>query len=722
MTRVFTIALAVTLLVVACGKQDEAAVPQASQVPADWDRSLAEPALLVNTLPGNTQAYLRLPSPWNLLMAPKANALAPALASGPNRQAIATLQHATRAQLERDFGAFGASLALLLEGLRSPLEIAVLGDERQPMSAELVVSARLAMDSVELLNDELAQLAGRIAVARLVSRASDEAPGHLLIGPVALHYRFDHESSRLLAVAGMQASAARLAEVQAWPQSEAIGLHRMEQSLDVDRQGLLLWANGPWLQMAIPQGMAGMPVQQRDLAQEWGLAGIDELGLGYGVAGGRGNMGLMLRGGEGAFWDRTLPAADALVFETAGEPRLVIGWRLPDYHWWLAMAEAIVGAEQVAQAVETIDTELHKEIGLRLEDLAAAMAGRYFYIEDDNGAYVLRQAADMAALERLLTALQGHFDLRWEKKRVAGRQLNHLVIPSLPAESESEAVEAMGADPVLAYLLGQALRVSSHVYWVEEQGDLLMASVPQILTDRARFPARNSLEHWLSGHGRSSEQALLLAAGRTRDNARRNYYNYLQLLQAAADLLAVPLDLTEFPSARELALAESGQVSAQLDFAERSLGLRLSFDHHPGDLLSGRGGLMGVAAIGVVAAVAIPAYQDYTVRAQIAARMTEAASLRLTIDEHFQAHGALPSGEQAEQLGVAPENDPDLYYDAEQKVIFISLGDLVESQSDAWLVLQPNISQGQILRWDCQGISVASKLLPSQCRGWGGNG
>lgn len=716
MTRVFAIALASMLLVVACGKQDEAAVVQAPQVPADWDRALAEPAVLVNTLPDNTQAYLRLPSPWNLLMAPKANALAPALASGPNRQAIATLQHATRAQLERDFGAFGASLALLLEGLRSPLEIAVVGDESQPMSAELVVSARLALDSVEPLNDELAQLAQRIAIARLVSRASDEAPGHLLIGPVALHYRFDPESSRLLAVAGMQASAARLAEVQAWPQNEAIGLHRMEQSLDVDRQGLLLWANGPWLQMAIQQGLAGMPVQQRDLAQQWGLTGIDELGLAYGVAGGRGNMGLMLRGGEGAFWDRTLPAADALVFETAGEPRLVIGWRLPDYLWWLAMAESIVGAEQVAQAVETIDAELHEEIELRLEDLAAAMAGRYFYIVDDNGAYVLRQAADVDALERVLIAFQGRFGLQWQQRSVAGQSLNHLLIPSQPAEAEADLLAAMTDGAVPAYLIEQLLRVSSHVYWVEEQGDLLIASVPQVLTDRSRFPARNSLEQWLSGHGRSSEQTMFVAAGRTQGNARRNYYNYLRFLQAGADLLAVPLDLTEFPSARELALAETGQLSAQLDFAERSLGLRIGFDHHPGDLLSGRGGLTSVAVAGIVAAVAIPAYQDYTVRARVAARMAEAASLRLLIDEHIQVHDALPSAEQIEQLGLAHVSDSGIYYDAEQESIFIPLSDVVDSQTQAWLVLELTVSEGQAPRWDCRAIAVPEKWLPRQCR------
>jgi type IV pilus assembly protein PilA len=46
-----------------------------------------------------------------------------------------------------------------------------------------------------------------------------------------------------------------------------------------------------------------------------------------------------------------------------------------------------------------------------------------------------------------------------------------------------------------------------------------------------------------------------------------------------------------------------------------------------------------VAIIGILAAVALPAYQDYTVRAKLSEGLVGAASAKITISEGFQADG-----------------------------------------------------------------------------------
>jgi len=50
-----------------------------------------------------------------------------------------------------------------------------------------------------------------------------------------------------------------------------------------------------------------------------------------------------------------------------------------------------------------------------------------------------------------------------------------------------------------------------------------------------------------------------------------------------------------------------------------------------------------VAIIGILAAIAIPAYQDYTIRAQVSEGMTLAASAKASVSEAFANRGEAPA-------------------------------------------------------------------------------
>ena len=49
-----------------------------------------------------------------------------------------------------------------------------------------------------------------------------------------------------------------------------------------------------------------------------------------------------------------------------------------------------------------------------------------------------------------------------------------------------------------------------------------------------------------------------------------------------------------------------------------------------------------VAIIGILAAIAIPAYQDYTIRAKVTEGLSLASSAKVTVVEAFQADGLIP--------------------------------------------------------------------------------
>ena len=59
-----------------------------------------------------------------------------------------------------------------------------------------------------------------------------------------------------------------------------------------------------------------------------------------------------------------------------------------------------------------------------------------------------------------------------------------------------------------------------------------------------------------------------------------------------------------------------------------------------------------VAIIGILAAIAIPAYQDYTIRAQVSEGLNLSGGAKAAVTEYFQDQGAFPANNA--QAGLAP--------------------------------------------------------------------
>lgn len=122
-----------------------------------------------------------------------------------------------------------------------------------------------------------------------------------------------------------------------------------------------------------------------------------------------------------------------------------------------------------------------------------------------------------------------------------------------------------------------------------------------------------------------------------------------------------------------------------------------------------------VAIIGILAAVALPAYQDYTIRAKVSELMLAASSARTCITEGWQSNnGAFPSSV-GDDCSIA----------AVGKVVsasVTSLGVVTITGSSATtsvgtgvtVTLTPTSTTGT-LTWACSGSPV--KYVPSSCRG-----
>ena len=124
-----------------------------------------------------------------------------------------------------------------------------------------------------------------------------------------------------------------------------------------------------------------------------------------------------------------------------------------------------------------------------------------------------------------------------------------------------------------------------------------------------------------------------------------------------------------------------------------------------------------VAIIGILAAIAIPAYQDYTIRAQVSEGINLASGAKAAIAEYFMDTGALPGSNTA--AGLEPTITGNYVTGVAvgpQGVVTVTYGNQANSIiSTQTLTLSPQTSAGSVA-WNCSAGSLAGKHVPSACR------
>ena len=134
-----------------------------------------------------------------------------------------------------------------------------------------------------------------------------------------------------------------------------------------------------------------------------------------------------------------------------------------------------------------------------------------------------------------------------------------------------------------------------------------------------------------------------------------------------------------------------------------------------------------VAIIGILAAVALPAYQDYTVRAKMSEVVLAASACRTTITEVVQSSSSLPS---ANAWGCESSSATSKYVrsvaTSATGVITVTIQGINSTVNGQTVVLTPyadsgttSISpSGTVYRWVCgPGSGLDAKYLPGSCRG-----
>ncbi len=123
-----------------------------------------------------------------------------------------------------------------------------------------------------------------------------------------------------------------------------------------------------------------------------------------------------------------------------------------------------------------------------------------------------------------------------------------------------------------------------------------------------------------------------------------------------------------------------------------------------------------VAIIGILAAIAIPAYQDYTIRSQVTEGMNLAGALKAAIAENYAQTGAWPADLAA--LGI--DNEPSGKYVTgvaiDAGTINITYGNQANANiAGSLLSLKPMLSSNDDVIWLCgyNDVSVNMAAAPT---------
>ena len=135
-----------------------------------------------------------------------------------------------------------------------------------------------------------------------------------------------------------------------------------------------------------------------------------------------------------------------------------------------------------------------------------------------------------------------------------------------------------------------------------------------------------------------------------------------------------------------------------------------------------------IAIIGILAAIALPAYQDYTVRAKMSEPIAQLAEAKTSVTEYYSANNYLPG---FPSTSTSPNADAGVLITRTSKfVATVTVADnsalitaaivdgTIPGQSSSTVVLSGTTQLDGTINWICKpGANMPAKYLPATCRG-----
>ncbi|MCX7553789.1 pilin [Marinicella sp. S1101] len=672
-------------------------------------------AWLSQHLPPETVAYFNLPTPWNYLFDAKADALHKVQELPAHQQQVEQIKQGFKSSyfeyLPSQYHSLGS---LLVENTATSIELAVINYSPSALLPTVAVGTRLKNIKADQLIAEIKALMTAIDPSFLLEQIDNKNIWSFKTGQFPALIQFDETTGQLLVYGGMGAKQEKLAAL--WNGADAnqsSAILKLNQQADPSGLNMKMWlAPARMYQL----GGAFVPPEQKQLITELGLDQLTHIWAGF-----ESNLG------QSAFavhammpetgWRKMLPTPqDWFDVNIAGQPRSVFQLTLPT-------------SEQVKHIIETLKLEekltdsdrkqmavwkkMGEDLGFDFYDLLDAYYQQVFMVKDDSGSWIAMKTKNKALRDRIDESFYDYFKIDASSQNLEGVEIMqaHFSIYRKLFEQQTEL-------PADAKEIQKFLNVfKDHVYWFEENDVTYMSRVPQVLAMKKNHNKPIKLSQWLESNQGGDWDGAMFAYGKdVKDLPQDMYHYYLQIIQAMGDLAQVEVDLFALPTADQLNLPEHGRLNLSLSADAEKVSFKFGYEYSLLEpLVSAEGGITTLAVIGVLAATAIPAYKDYTIRAKVIEQLSLASGLKVILSERMMVVDEFDAETFAGVEDEFYQPELDYYIDQETGMIVINMGAVDDSFSeDDELYLEPLFETGYI-NWICYA-TFKDAYLPSSCK------
>lgn len=702
--------MAVVILLTGCDREPAGAKTSVAMQP------VPHVAWLSRQLPESTIGYVRLPLLWDTWFRPGGTALTNVQSLPAHQQQIEAIRTALNANIWQQLpGTLQAPLSLLFDRIDTPLEFALLLPPDGSLVPNVLMGTVLELAPDEPFAPLLENLVASSEQLRILTPLDADGYATLFAGPMPLYLHFESASSRLRVLSGASATQAFLtAQVGAKATDHPVSA--LERELDASGRGA-----SAWLDVATLWPMASSYLEESQRSA-LAAAGADQLGsiwMGSVARDGRSQLRLRIEMPPDAGFRRLLPApnSDSDV-EARGTPDLVMRLSLPTRAELASATEYVMALTPEAAAaradIDEVLEEFRQWFGVEAGLILDACGSEILIVSDEAGLWAAYEMGDRQAAEQVTAALISKTGTQPQAREIGSTTYYSWSLPSLFALSDEwNEQAAIDAIPPLARDILE--RLGSHVYWVDEGNYQVSASVPQVLMARQNGEHRVNVGDWLqSTFGIDSSHSVALLAMRSDEGARNVYHYYLSTLRFFADLSGAQIDPYALPAWDDAGLPAGGGVALGIESGPQALSLHLNYQYTPMEMLLGTDTLAGVAILGILAAIAVPAYQDYLGRAQVAQAMLATTEAKLAVAESWFGSERYPDFAAVEPMMQATEGW-NLGYDADSGAITVYFESSAASGiAEGYITLIP-VTGEESMQWQCES-DLAAKFLPAECR------
>lgn len=710
--RGFFLFILVSVFVAGCDTNEPyPAKKKTQEVSVSRTYSLQNRAWLSRKLPKNTLGYIRIPTPWNMWAERKGDVLHEIQSLKEHEQNIQRIKNGLVNVLLKHIPAEAHGLVkAIFEHVSTPLEVGFINDSETMFSPSILVGTTLDGLKFEDIQKALNQLVSLVGMPlKLIDTSSEQGEMLLKIDKHHVAMKFNHDSGKLAVLISAYEPMDRLKKILRSQRTaqELDTVLQLDKEKDPAGLGLQMWFTPSQLFHYLDNIL---PLEKRQTIQMLGLDKAEYFWFSSGSNNGGGELTIKLIMPESGM-RLYIPRVDSVDdLETAGKPKQVFAMAFPTIEQIDEMLKQYVkqnntGNFEVASYVDGWVDKINQHIGLDLEKFFLAYDQKVIWVDDDAGQWWALKVKNIEEHNLLIKKISDTYQLKSEPKQLNGVEIYSADIRLLDV-FESVLKRPLYEDFFLS-------NFKSHFYWYVEGSYLIIASLPQILADRANGEDKQKLNLWLHGeHAMKWDHTILGFFNEMEASPRQIYHYYLIFLQLLADIGDTEIDMFAMPTVKDMALPDVGGYSIRLDSHLDGISLHVNYKYSVLESLSFFSSYYLYATTVVLMAYAIPAYRDYQLRAELGMKMRAASGAKEYIAKYYFSKKTLPSEKELTQSIEMPNFIT--YIETDQMLVIDAKSSNFNDGAAVYIKMEVDDVYDAV-NFTCTYKNIKSSITPSWC-------